>query len=329
MIDIDTQDRTTFLGGSDMAAVCGVSPWKTPLELWREKVGLQEEKPVDSFAAELGRRFERPILEMALEKLGIEEWQESQCKPDEAESVANDVGAAVIFNIRQRHDLHEFVAAEADALVILEGGERWVIDAKRTGNLCEWTADPERMRAPLHYEAQFRLQTAVFNAHRHFAAVLPSQSWMGFHVVETEPEPFAEAALLSDAKGFWQNHVLAGVPPEPSDYAEASLLWPLNEPRSMVQASAHSLELIDRLRTAKAAKKAASDEEKSIQLELAKMIQDHEGIADEQGRPLVTWKKQTSRRIDTAMLKEQYAVTALHCTKETDIRVMRLAKEAR
>lgn len=30
-------DRSKFLGGSDIAAVLGISPWKSPVDLWRDK----------------------------------------------------------------------------------------------------------------------------------------------------------------------------------------------------------------------------------------------------------------------------------------------------
>jgi len=35
-------DRSRFLGGSDAAAVMGLSPWATPVELWMKKTGRAE-----------------------------------------------------------------------------------------------------------------------------------------------------------------------------------------------------------------------------------------------------------------------------------------------
>ena len=37
---VDTDDRRTFIGGSDAPVILGVSKWKTPFRLWQEKVGL-------------------------------------------------------------------------------------------------------------------------------------------------------------------------------------------------------------------------------------------------------------------------------------------------
>lgn len=39
-------DRKQGIGGSDAAAVLGLSPWKTNVELWEEKTGRREEKDI-------------------------------------------------------------------------------------------------------------------------------------------------------------------------------------------------------------------------------------------------------------------------------------------
>ena len=41
-----TQDRSKYIGGSDIGAILGLSPFKSPLAVWMEKTG-KEVKPVD------------------------------------------------------------------------------------------------------------------------------------------------------------------------------------------------------------------------------------------------------------------------------------------
>ena len=41
---MDTMNRRTYLGGSDTAAILGLSPWKSPLELYLEKIGEAPEQ---------------------------------------------------------------------------------------------------------------------------------------------------------------------------------------------------------------------------------------------------------------------------------------------
>ena len=47
------------IGGSDAAAVCGLSPWMSPVELWRVKTGQKKQKDISSSAVvERGVRME-------------------------------------------------------------------------------------------------------------------------------------------------------------------------------------------------------------------------------------------------------------------------------
>jgi len=54
-------DRTKTVGGSDVAAILGLSPWRTPLDVWREKaLGVRDER--DTPAMRAGLRMETSIL---------------------------------------------------------------------------------------------------------------------------------------------------------------------------------------------------------------------------------------------------------------------------
>lgn len=53
-------DRTTYLGGSDVAAILGVSPWTTPFMLFQKKTGayVEEITPTKRRILERGARCE-------------------------------------------------------------------------------------------------------------------------------------------------------------------------------------------------------------------------------------------------------------------------------
>ncbi len=55
-------DKSRTIGGSDVAGIMGVSPFRTPLDVWREKV-LGQRDEVDSPATRAGQRFESHILD--------------------------------------------------------------------------------------------------------------------------------------------------------------------------------------------------------------------------------------------------------------------------
>lgn len=60
------QERRKYLGASEVAAVCGLCPFGSPLTVWASKKGYGEN--IDSDATELGRIFEAPLLALYAER---------------------------------------------------------------------------------------------------------------------------------------------------------------------------------------------------------------------------------------------------------------------
>jgi putative phage-type endonuclease len=63
-------ERRTFLGASEVAAVVGLDPFKSPLDIWASKKGLIGEE--QSIAADMGNLFEGPLLSYYAAKHGCE-----------------------------------------------------------------------------------------------------------------------------------------------------------------------------------------------------------------------------------------------------------------
>ncbi len=69
--DKQREARTRGLGSSDMAAIFGVSRWKSAVDVWAEKTGRVELEPgYPSEAAKIGSVVEPALLAMASEQLG-------------------------------------------------------------------------------------------------------------------------------------------------------------------------------------------------------------------------------------------------------------------
>ncbi len=60
---IDAPDRRTYLGSGDIAAVAGLSPYRSALDVWAQKVGVVGDTP-DRMAMQVGRALERPVIEL-------------------------------------------------------------------------------------------------------------------------------------------------------------------------------------------------------------------------------------------------------------------------
>lgn len=63
------QGRRSFLGASEVAAVCGLDPYKTALDVWASKKGLVESEGGEE--AEIGNLLEKPLLQHYSNKRGV------------------------------------------------------------------------------------------------------------------------------------------------------------------------------------------------------------------------------------------------------------------
>lgn len=60
------QFRAKSIGASDAPIICGLSPWKSPLQLWMEKTGkIGQPDNSDNFAIQRGIRLEPVVCAMA------------------------------------------------------------------------------------------------------------------------------------------------------------------------------------------------------------------------------------------------------------------------
>jgi len=128
------------IGGSDVAAVFGVSPWTTPLELWRIKKGLMNPDDfANATAKEMGHLLE-PIV--------------AQC-------YANETGNRLIPDTGlYQHAKYPYALANLDSRMQADG-EDGILECKTTTyhKAGDWDDD----MIPYHYELQVRFYLAVMD----------------------------------------------------------------------------------------------------------------------------------------------------------------------
>ncbi|HEJ3161024.1 TPA: YqaJ viral recombinase family protein, partial [Pseudomonas aeruginosa] len=89
-------DRSKLLGGSDVAGILGISPWRTPLDVYLDKVQPRT-GPVDPAKQKIftrGQRMEPYVIDLLAEETGLK---------------------IVGRGNRYRDQQHDFMAAEIDA----------------------------------------------------------------------------------------------------------------------------------------------------------------------------------------------------------------------
>jgi len=194
--DIEEKDwlayRRTGIGGSDVAAIMGVSPFTTARSLYYDKCGIHPMLPDDSnwVAKKVGHLLEDLVAEIFTFKTGYK-----------------------VFKIKKmfQHPLHEFMLADVDCFVELPGGKRAVLECK-TGNY--HTQDKWADGAvPINYEYQGRHYMSVMNIDAVFFACLFGNNENEFVYRKVERDMDQEAAMVEQEQYFWEEHVQKRVEP--------------------------------------------------------------------------------------------------------------------
>lgn len=184
--------RQQGIGGSDVAAIMGCSPFKTALDVYLDKTTpVKEEKlsEEEQFRFDVGHAME-PALSKAFER--------------------RTGYMAVRDTVMWRHPLYPFMLANIDDGVETPEGEAGV-EYKTTSS---HNADNWINGFPYCYELQVRFYMAVKNLNRWFVM----GSWDNhpgctpIYVVERDLE--LEERIVAACRDFWENHVLEGIPPE-------------------------------------------------------------------------------------------------------------------
>ena len=295
--------RKGSLGGSDIAVLLGLSPWKSPLQLYLEKRGeIEDEDLSENEAVQLGNELESVILARYARR--------NRCE------------VVSLTGTRFRDIAHPWRTASIDGYV---SGTRRGIEAKTAGLVSgrayeEWGEGPDEY--PVAYGAQVRwyLSFGLFDD-MVLAALVAGRGYME-KIIERDLE--IEEGMLYQAGAFWAD-VLAGRPPAVRSIADARALYPRNVPKSTIEASDEILASDAELRILEA---RAKEIEASIDAEKARIMAymaEHDTLL-RNGKPIRSWRTQESARIDTTRLREQNPELAAIYTTLSQSRVFRSHK---
>lgn len=179
------------LGGSDVAVVFGVSPWKTPLELWLEKHGdIPKKDPENPEQLEMGHLLEPIVAHWFGKKTGLSFYEDK--------------------NLYQHPD-YNWALANIDRRYTTEDDEDGILECKSTSfyKRDDW-ADG---KFPYYYELQVRYYLGVLNInHGAFGALWGNNPANDFKYPFIERDLKIEEMIFSVCQDFIDS-LYAGIPP--------------------------------------------------------------------------------------------------------------------
>lgn len=290
-------DRAGFIGSSDAAAILGISPWKTPLQLYLEKVGeAPAEVEANAKAKTRGKRLEPYIIDMLRDELAIEPMNRNVVYVDrELPFLRAEVDFE--YTLPQQHDLR-----------------RGEIKTVHPFKVKEW-GDADTDEIPVHYTAQAMHGMMVDGRDETLFAVLIGDDLRIYRVQRDEQ---IIVALRQKEVDFWNNHVLARVPPAPTTVGDVLSLFSADL-GTIAEADDATLAAIERLKELKPIVKEIEALEDRI-----KLFMGPAATLTRDGKVLATWKTQTTRRFDQKAFAEAHPDLFEQFKKASDSRVLRI-----
>lgn len=269
--------RRKGIGGSDASIVCGLNKYKSPVELWMDKLGMLEPTEVGE-AAYWGNILE-PIVREEFAK---------------RTSLKVDIEKSIL-----KHSEYPFMVANVDGIVKDPEHGNCIFEAKTSSvfRMEEWENS-----IPEEYQLQVQHYMAVTGFKGAYVAALIGGNQFKWQFIKRDDEVIE--MLIKLEQSFWE-HVKSKNPP-PLDGSEAaslllSRLYPKSKPESKITLPDEALDLIIEYEEyQEKEKQAAEQKEKAVNRLKALLGENEAGIA---GSRIVSWKNIVSERLDSKQLK--------------------------
>ena len=289
--DVTSEDdflanRRKGIGSSDVAAICGLSRWKTPFDVFIDKQGLAEERP-SNVSMRVGRAVERAIAQ---------EYSEVTERP-----------IIWLGDVQKVDADEEWRRCHPDALLSYEDGG---LEAKHVGFRMASEFGPSGTdMLPDEYVVQCVWMMSITK--RSFWDLA---AWLGprdLRVYTILRDVELEETLVDRCRRFWKENVLAGVAPEIRPEQADADFFKKRFPLAMGgvrEATPEESALAFHLEAARRAYAEVKSNRELVENELKLSIGDAEGIQGTGWR--ISWKNDPSKvKIDWQAVARELAST--------------------
>ena len=285
-----THNRLSFLGGSDIGPVLGVSKFRSAMDVWLEKTGKRISSK-DSFALRFGSFAEDFIANEYAIATGeyLAEYPEGLIHPNYSYCVGH---------------IDRFVLGHHDAPLFNKSGSlqaKKLLECKTANyfNQGDW-GEAGSDSIPLPYLCQCLWYLGITGLSEIDVAVLLGGSDLRIYTITRDRE--LESLLFDRATHFWTEHVQKDIPPPPQSLADCQSLFSRASSGKSIEANAETLDLIHKLRMLESQAQVEKEQIDHIKQTLMQTMGDAE-VLTYLGKPIITWKApKPSYRIDTKRL---------------------------
>lgn len=261
------KDRRKGIGGSDVASIVGLSPFKTAYQVYQEKREEVEDWKGNE-GTDWGKRMEPMIRQWYSDHTGR----------------AVRVPEEIITNAK-----YPFLLSSLDGFTDDQRG----VEIKTSRSMKGW-GEPGTNEIPDYYMLQvqhYMVVTAfpVFDVPVSIAGGSPE-------IYEVPADPELQEMIIDACAEFWKR-VVEGIPPDPITYADAVARFSRSTAKGAVVASTDVIDAVNELRVVKKEKDVLEAKEEEIKGRLITFLGDAgDTLVDASGNTLLTYKLANSRK---------------------------------
>lgn len=299
-------NRRGAVGGSDVAAILNVHPYKTALSVWAEKTGKVEpdETIADKPAVAWGNRLEATI---------IKHW--SKLHLGRANQVDRGPACRVV------HPHYDWFRGHIDGIPL--NTKAGILEVKTAGirQAGRWgpsgSSDPADVPIEYYCQAQSYLWAKFAPSMTTMIDQIVAEQLLCHIAVLIGGQDYRDYVFMADLElwkqferhlpEFWTENVGKGIPPDPvaKDNPWMSALYDRVN-RETILADNEISAVVGKLAKWKTVRKQADGFIDEIEAQIKGFMQDHAHLVDATGEPLVTWKCNDVTRLQGKELKKAH-----------------------
>lgn len=263
--------RATGIGASEVAAVLGLAPYATPLDVWMRKTGRQGQVPPMTQASRMGHLLEPVVAQLYAEDTGATLEESDTLEGEEP-----------------------WMLATPDRIASKDG-MRWLLEIKTKSY---WTAkafgEPGTDAVPPEILCQVLWQQRItgLTANADVAVLVDGREYSVYRV------PYDQALaddLVTQCRDWWNTHVVGDVEPAVTGGSGLAYLQRKFAAHTddVLQASAEAEAWLVALADAKERIKAAEADEEAARIALMQLIGESGGLHGNAGK--ISWRASKGR----------------------------------
>lgn len=267
--------RQVGIGGSDIAAIIGISPWRSPRDIYMSKKGLAEPEP-ETDAMYWGTTLEDVVAREYSLRTGR---KIQRC------------------NTMFAHENYPFLIGNVDRVVCNADGSKPVVNRKlRTNRILEcktasqysvsdWGPDGTD-QIPEHYKCQVQWYMGITGADFCDVAVLIGNR--DFRMYEIKRDETVIAYLFNEGVKFWNDYILTETLPPARSIEDVENAFKGTE-KSRKFADDETIAAVQKYAELDAQKKAIIEQQEELKLKICDFLGDNVELVTPDSKKLCSW----------------------------------------